>query len=195
MSTLKTTSITHGSNSGTANLTLASDGKVTIPEKKLYCPGAIVQIVQSSKLDTWDTTTTFADISGTDQAGSGSVFCCKITPTASSSKVLVKYIMYMGSQNATHKESYMLRKIGSGGYTGVQQTAQGGTIFTYSGNADVTHHQEAHVFEYLDSPNTTSEVEYKLQGRCGTDTVYVNRKHSATTVMNTSYITLMEVAG
>jgi len=30
MSTLKTTSITHGSNSGTANLTLASDGKVNI---------------------------------------------------------------------------------------------------------------------------------------------------------------------
>ena len=49
--------------------------------------------------------------------------------------------------------------------------------------------------QWLDSPNTTSEVEYKLQGRCGTDSVYVNRKHSATTVMNTSYITLMEVAG
>ena len=71
--------------------------------------------------------------------------------------------MYMGSENATHKESYMLRKIGSGSYTGVQQTAQGGTIFTYGGNADVTHHQDTHVFEYLDSPNTTDEIIYKVQ--------------------------------
>ena len=195
MSTLKTTSITHGSNPGTSNLILDDTGKVSIAEKKLYCPGCIIQIVQSSKLDTWDTETSFTDISGTDQSGAGSVFCCKITPTSSSSKVLVKYILYIGSENATHKESYMLRKIGSGSYTGVQQTAQGGTIFTYSGNADVTHHQDTHVFEYLDSPNTTSEIEYKLQGRCGTDTVYVNRKHSSSTVMNTSYITLMEVAG
>ena len=171
------------------------DGSVDRDTLATAAKGSILQIVQSTKLDTWDTETTFTDISGTDQSGSGSVFCCKITPSSSSNKVLVKYVMYMGTENATHKESYMLRKIGSGGYTGVQQTAQGGTIFTYGGNADVTHHQDTHVFEYLDSPNTTSEIEYKLQGRCGTDTVYVNRKHSSSTVMNTSYITLMEIAG
>ena len=170
------------------------DGSVDRDTLATAAKGSILQIVQSTKLDTWDTETSFTDISGTDQSGSGSVFCCKITPSSSSNKVLVKYVMYMGSENATHKESYMLRKIGSGGYTGVQQTAQGGTIFTYGGNADITHHQDTHVFEYLDSPNTTSEIEYKLQGRCGTDTVYVNRKHSSSTVMNTSYITLMEVA-
>ena len=171
------------------------DGSVDRDTLATAAKGSILQIVQSTKLDTWDTETTFTDISGTDQSGSGSVFCCKITPSSSSNKVFVKYVMYMGTENATHKESYMLRKIGSGGYTGVQQTAQGGTIFTYGGNADVTHHQDTHVFEYLDSPNTTSEIEYKLQGRCGTDTVYVNRKHSSSTVMNTSYITLMEIAG
>jgi len=43
MSTLKTTNITHESNSGTANLVLASDGKVSIATSKFYCPGTIIK--------------------------------------------------------------------------------------------------------------------------------------------------------
>ena len=41
--------------------------------------GAIIQVVQSVKTDHHDGTSgggTFEDIGGTDQAGSGSVWCC-----------------------------------------------------------------------------------------------------------------------
>ena len=48
MSTLKTTNITHGSNSGTSNVILASDGKVTVPTNKLACPGVPIQVVTDS---------------------------------------------------------------------------------------------------------------------------------------------------
>ena len=49
--------------------------------------GSILQVVQSTKLDNFQgQASSITDITGTDQAGSGSVFCCKITPTATSSK-------------------------------------------------------------------------------------------------------------
>ena len=53
MSTIKTTNITHGSNSGTANLVLASDGGVSVAQNKLSCPGTIIQVAQVKKSDTW----------------------------------------------------------------------------------------------------------------------------------------------
>ena len=44
MSTIKTTNITHGSNSGTNNLILDDTGKVTVAAKKLVSPGTILQV-------------------------------------------------------------------------------------------------------------------------------------------------------
>ena len=43
MSTIKTTNITHGSNSGTNNLILDDTGKVSIAAQKLYCPGVVIR--------------------------------------------------------------------------------------------------------------------------------------------------------
>ena len=53
MSTIKTTNITHGSNSGTNNLILDDTGKVSIAQNKLSCPGTIIQVVQCIKHDIW----------------------------------------------------------------------------------------------------------------------------------------------
>ena len=81
MSTLKTTNITHGSNSGTANMVLASDGGVTIPEKKLVCPGTIIQVLHM---------TTTADATNNDHtAWVDSGLTQAITMTAASNKVLI----------------------------------------------------------------------------------------------------------
>jgi hypothetical protein len=186
MSTIKTTNITHGSNSGTANMVLASDGKVTIPEKKLYCPGAIVQVVQYIKSDTWTGGTSFADITGVSQA---------ITPTASSSKVLIRYVMNFGKDNQSPTQTLLQRDIGGAGYGNIQATALGCTTYNYNGDADENHQCIPHFYEYLDSPNTASAVTYKIQAKIGAGNVYLNRRGGAATVLNTSYITLMEVAG
>tara|TARA_B100001996_G_scaffold382724_1_gene375425 strand:- start:1432 stop:1953 length:522 start_codon:yes stop_codon:yes gene_type:complete len=147
--------------------------------------GSILQIVQDVKTDAWSGDTTFADITGLSQA---------ITPSASSSKILVRYMVWMGSSAQTHKETLLQRDIGGAGYGNIQATAHGGTTYSYTGDSDEEHHSLPNYFEYLDSPNTTSAVTYKIQGRVGSGTAYVNRKHQVSTVLNTSYITLMEIA-
>ena len=202
MSTLKTTSITHGSNSGTANITLASDGKVTIAEKKLYCPGAILQVYQSVKTDHHDGTSgggTFEDIGGTDQAGSGSVWCCKITPTTNSNKILVQVTVNAGTANwgMYYKLFRDSTALGVGADLGGNRS-EATFAGAYPNHADGV---GTGSYTYLDSPSSTSEITYKIQG--------ANRATSVDWKINkaigsgnynyiwsvSSTITLMEVAG
>ena len=67
------------------------DGTIAAADLASGAGGKFLQIVSSVKTDTWTkgTSTDWLDIDGTDQAGSGSIFCCKITPSAATSKVLV----------------------------------------------------------------------------------------------------------
>lgn len=77
MSTLKTSSITHASNSGTANIALASDGTITIAKnprrvlEQFFCPcdGSTIttsngDITIVDKDDAQDLTTSYADVLG-----------------------------------------------------------------------------------------------------------------------------------
>jgi hypothetical protein len=47
---------------------------------------------------------------------------------------------------------------------------------------------------YLDSPNTTSQVTYKLQWKAVSNTVYLNRRMGDTTFGTISNITAMEIS-
>ena len=178
MSTIKTTNITHGSNSGTANMVLASDGKVTIPEKKLYCPGGVVQVVSVAKTDSFSTSSTSAvDVTG---------LTLDITPTASSSKVLVFFSAWAsvaGDQHGVHVELHRdSTKIGDNynQYPSVQSQT-GGTVFN----------------QVLDSPNTTSAVTYKVKIKTddASRTARIGAgSNDGTTNIPDSVITLMEIA-
>ena len=77
MSTLKTTNITHESNSGTANIVLASDGTISIaknPRRVLEqfftpCDGSVIatsagNVTVQTKSDAQDLTTTDTDAAG-----------------------------------------------------------------------------------------------------------------------------------
>ena len=80
MSTIKTTNITHGSNSGTANLVLASDGTITYAKKPALgrqvleqfftpCDGSVIatsagNVTVQTKSDAQDLTTTDTDAAG-----------------------------------------------------------------------------------------------------------------------------------
>ena len=63
-------------------LTLDSGGGVTIPTKKLSCPGTIIQVVSTTKTDQFSSTAvqTYTDITG---------LSVNITPSAASSKILI----------------------------------------------------------------------------------------------------------
>ena len=156
MSTLKTTSITHGSNSGTANLTLASDGKVTVAEKKLVCPGTIIQVVQT--VDQADYT------SGTNAVASGGWWTpsvtVAITPTATSSKILFTGHVVASAGNSPMCIRLRVNKAGSA-LAAANGEAAGSRSLGHSGGST---HADDYVctlpINYLDSPSSTSAVTY-----------------------------------
>lgn len=174
--------------------------------------GTVLQVQQAVK-DTHETYTSadggdsrFQDITGTDQGGTGSIFCCKITPSATSSKIMITACMSMGSEDYSGYFKFM-KKVGSGSYADI--TSAIGTLKTgswsqgsFANVAGSTEDSEMNTSTmlYLDSPNTISEVHYKLQGTTrhgdtwSINRVEVNTDHTYhwTTI---STLTLWEVAG
>ena len=124
--------------------------------------GKLLQVLQSVKTDTATTTvstTTFADIAGTDQAGAGSIWCVKITPAATTSKILVSWEMNVGAGNNMRMNTKIQRDsadvlLGDTASNRVRVSAQTTTPYVDG--------MSQNSMQYLDSPSTTSEVEYKV---------------------------------
>ncbi len=80
-----TTALTLPTSNASANEFLQNDGAGALSWASAAAGGKLLQVIQSVKTDTDSTSSTgtsFVDIAGTDQAGSGSVWCVKITPSA-----------------------------------------------------------------------------------------------------------------
>ena len=134
----------------------------------VYPDGHVIQTVQSSKLDATDMghSASFGTITGTDQAGSGSVFCCKITPTSTSNKILIvaticgqiseqedevsQVSFFRGSTNLINATSPSDRNPSF--WSGLQPSG------TY-----VNVNLVSVPFTYLDSPSSTSEQTYQFK--------------------------------
>jgi len=98
MSTIKTTNITHGSNSGTANLVLASDGGITYAKKPALgrqileqfftpCDGSTIatsagDVTVQTKSDAQTLTTSYVDVAGS---------VISYTPPAGTTQVIYEY--------------------------------------------------------------------------------------------------------
>tara|TARA_A100001037_G_scaffold120767_1_gene109902 strand:+ start:37 stop:660 length:624 start_codon:yes stop_codon:yes gene_type:complete len=207
MSTIKTTNITHGSNSGTNNLILDDTGKVSIAEKKLYCPGTIIQVksvhfnsgvasqshpAQNSSQSWWEYDNANLRIG--------------ITPTTASNKILVMGHVTVGANVSTAVSFRIYRRLGSG--TGAMvgsNTATNGTAYLCFGSTliDQTNQAYTQPFTYLDTPaNASDEHVYYLGFNHNSSS---NRELNINTSgddsnnyaceRGTSGITLMEVAG
>jgi len=196
MSTIKTTNITHGSNSGTANMVLASDGKVSIATKKLYCPGTIIQVIQGVY--------TGADNNNTASGAwwdLSSHFSAAITPTATSSKILVRGMVHLAVASPTQSVTAKIMRGGSD-TAAIGDAAGSRTRGTTAHYIDNTTSVTPLYPEYLDSPSSTSSLTYSLHvkhGSASTRQLYLNRTESSTDDQEfmrvISTITLMEVAG
>lgn len=191
MSTLQTTNITHADNSGTNNLILDNTGKVSIADKKLYCPGCIIQVKQTVKTDTWSSdngSSAWEDVTGMNVS---------ITPTASTSEVLVSWNLNFGVDNG-HIGWKLVRgstDINIGDAAGSRIRASG---WWHRGHADDANDIINFSGEFLDTGiATTSATTYKIQmatpysdsyqaflNRPGTDTdvAWVGRTASSITV-------------
>ena len=147
--------------------------------------GKIGQVIQTQKVDVYSQTAeSWTDITGLSVA---------ITPSATSSKILVTAVVNMSKQNGSGNGAVRLVRgstvIGAGtsggNYNHFGMTDQGVDGATMS----------VKVNNYLDAPSSTSELTYKVQlyNITNSHTSYVNRRASGTSHGANSTITVMEV--
>jgi hypothetical protein len=154
--------------------------------------GTILQVVSATKTDTFSTTTvdSFVDITGLSVA---------ITPSATSSKILVLYDVQMSGTELFFlqlvRASTAIKVGDSDGANRVECTVGG---FAQASNNDKVAPAAG---TFLDAPNTTDATTYKLQGRVysASKSFSVNRtindSNATYSGRGASTITVMEVAG
>jgi len=184
MATLNTTNIKHGSSSSN-NIVLASDGKVTFPQNT----GNILQVVQATS----DTKTSTTSTSYTDTPLSAA-----ITPSSTSSKILIRYNMTVAMGSDSNISYFQIVR----GSTAIGNGNQGSSRIKCH-SALRGQHSDANPHgvtfgEFLDTPSTTSATTYKIQYHVDGNTCYINRASSDTDSVAypspLAVITLMEVA-
>jgi hypothetical protein len=160
--------------------------KATLNSSGFSYPGAVLQVVQTTKTDTFSTSST----SKTDITG----MSVSITPTSATSKILiVASINYGGNDYNFYCD--LLR-----GATALAVPSSGNNPCTISLSGINTANQWViynGVIYYLDSPATTSSTTYKLQIACqSSGTFYLNRsaRNGSNDSVCSSTITAMEIA-
>ena len=186
---------------GSANTFLKTDGSGALSFGAAG-GGKFLQVQSTTKTDTFSTTQNKGDITGTDQNGTGSIWCVKITPSATTSKILVQ-AMVTGTHTSHHGGVWLLRDstdIAKSTYANGQlATMKMGVNHGTSGGGE-------HVFTtypilFLDSPSSTSELTYKVQCGDGGEhgPTYINRADTQSNWMGSwkgvSTITVTEIAG
>jgi len=182
------------SSANTRVMTLPDTADGTILTTTNPKAGNIIQVVQTLKTDAFTTTSSsLVDVTGMSAA---------ITPTSSSSKILVQvHIGISGGDQYSYAHYVLLRgstQIGLGtGATGSNQT---NISFATNWNTPNEYMGYAASFQFLDSPSTTSATTYKLQVKSGyaSKALYVNRVHASYdetyNAKTASTFTVMEVA-
>mgnify|MGYP003136461705 CR=1 FL=1 len=169
--------------------------------------GHVLRTVQSTKLDATDmgASSSFTTITGTDQSGSGSVFCCKITPASTSNKILI--LATICGQKSSAEDQITQVSFFRGSTNLINATSPGShrNPSFWSGlqpsGTHVDHNFMTIPFTYLDSPSSTSEqiYQFKFRNGGGSEHFYVNRSEddddTAPHGRGQSSIVLMEIAG
>jgi hypothetical protein len=156
----------------------------------VHIPGHMVQCVSTTKIDTFSTSSgSYTDIAN---------FTLSITPTSSSSKILVSATLTTGGTNYNAYLRLVRGSTGIGLPTGTGNRPVSTT--TSYGWTNNTWEMKNTVMEFLDSPATTSLTTYKIQVAVqGGGTFHLNRSHrdldeTTRDGRGISTITLMEIA-
>jgi len=181
---------------GTGDLTIQQNGvlvnKITSNGLTYRGTGSVLQVVSTTKTDTFSSATTgsWLDVTG---------LSLSITPSSASSKIMVfGRITGMGTNAVTRMQVRLVRdstEISVGDAAGSRLQVSGNELYVADNDGFVG----STVF-FLDSPATTSATTYKIQIRNGNSagTVYVNRNpvdaNAVTASRGTSSITVMEIA-
>lgn len=187
--------LTLPTNTGTL-ISTSSTGQV-IPKAALPA-GSVLQVVQGVKTDTFVTSATVTDTAVTGLTVS-------ITPTSSSSKILVFCNLGIAAENAQGGATKLTRTIsGSTTQLSLADTASSRSRGSFAGSA---YRGSAAGYllmvlnqnlSYLDSPATTSAIAYGVQVSSISTGTYINRSGTDTDAADmyrgVSYITVMEIA-
>ena len=178
------------SSGNTRVLTLPDTGNLTLGKT------GILQVVQTVKTDTASVTdATYTDLSG---------LTVSITPSSTSNKILVSFVLQYGGHNNSYVawKAYRgstLLPVGTQG-TGSQTNASFGG---FQGQDNDQYGVQTAAWQYLDSPSSTSALTYKLQWASvyqpgGSYHIYLNRPLNADgnayNIFGVSSVTAMEVA-
>nr|AKH46294.1 hypothetical protein [uncultured marine virus] len=152
--------------------------------------GKIGQVVTGTNnaYDTSSSATSFTDV----LSGSGTTWETAITPTATSSKILVLPSVYIRSyrngSNDARGTINMMAKIGGGSYAEID-VANAFGAYDYGGSGILQDNQYVPIQLY--SPSTTSEVKIKFQIKAANTSMAIQTSwHSET---HFSRVTLLEV--
>ena len=149
--------------------------------------GKVLQVVQGTAAYAFTTTSaSFVDV----QSSSGVTWETAITPSATSSKILVQFnpsvTMQQNGASQNRGTLKVMEKIGSGSYGNMSnnsvevQNMVGG--YDYGGSGIQFRMRD--LWSFLSSPNTTSECKYKMMvNTSGGATTYVNDSSEVGTVM------------
>jgi hypothetical protein len=175
---------------GTTTLTLPTTSGTVITTGNIPT-GQIIQVVSTTKTDTFSSATTnaFTDITG---------LSVSITPSSSSNKILVMASV-QGINTDSNAYFRLVRDataIGVGATSGSRSSVSSSNVFTGANTANA---MLGSSFQFLDSPSTTSSTTYKIQFITDVGTTYVNRTSTDGNFLYTgrsqSTITVMEIKG
>jgi hypothetical protein len=150
-----------------------------------YAPaGSVLQVVSTAKNDAFSTSSgTFVDITG---------MSVSITPTSSSSKIMVFCNMPIVGTDATSGSCFALNRNGTLLNQSTAATTQNGIAAVF---LNATNIYSGTSFSYLDSPATTSALTYKIQMLVSSGTtLYINRRNVDTYFGASCTLTVMEIA-
>ena len=180
-------------------ITLDSSGNVTFPANATcsgtatgFGGGKILQVKQTVKTDTFSSTTTGSDVDITGLSVS-------ITPSATTSKILVTYDTNFSGSNAGYSANVHLKRGSTKIYQGdAEGSRTRSTQFVITKNDSIGNSQEIKVHgSFLDSPNTTSSTTYKISINSINTNFTVNKtmydSNASGVARYPSSITVMEV--
>ena len=179
-------------NNGTTALTLSTAqnatfaGTLTTAAKgiaKASLPaGAVLQVVST-------TVTTFTSSTSTTDITVG--LTATITPTSTSSKILVMYSLQGGTSDSYNATIYRGATAICTGTSGASlRNSTSSFVVATAGSGFLSTQSQ----QFLDSPATTSATTYDIKCNTNGGTFYVNRRPSSTEFGSTSTVTLMEIA-
>ena len=177
----------NGNSTSTFGGAISTSGAVTASN---VGAGNVLQVVQSI----YTSSTTIASTSLADVGHN-----LTITPTSTSSKILIRYSFNWGqARSANNTQDHLKRftiyrdstNLAPANTYWFQHQNEVGTAINFGAQT-----QESTI-EYLDSPNTTSAITYKLYATCdsSTITIHYNRRADGSN-LGVCTATAMEIAG